>query len=300
MMKKVCVRAIIPVAVAVTGFVVVCCLLLYTLVRDDLIRDGVVRSTSLADTLVKSTRYAMLKNDRDAVHQLIGNVGEQQGVEHVRVFNQRGLIAFSTQKLETGRFVDKNTAGCNGCHSGGQPQATLAAMQQARHFTNAAGAAVLGVTAAIYNEPVCSGAACHAHPPGQEILGILDVGLDQTPLQASLARLRVQMLVFAFMVLCLTVGGVAALLCRDVFGPLQALSTYSAELAAGRPGPLPTRGSAELNGICEHLQQLDQRCRAAEALVQSHGKETGRSGHEPDNHNPGCGAPATNGSDGHP
>src|SRR5512133_3939340 len=139
MLQKLCVRAVIPVATAVTGFVIVCCLLLYSMIKEDLVRDAVIHSTNLTHALAKTTRYAMLRDDRESLENLIDNVGAQQGVEHVRIFSKKGLIAFSTDKREVSRYVDKNTAGCVNCHSGPVPKASLEEMQQARTFTNAHG-----------------------------------------------------------------------------------------------------------------------------------------------------------------
>ena len=116
-LKSLTARAIVPVAVAVTGFVVICCILLYSVMKADMINDAVIYETNLADTIVKSTRYAMLKSDRDMLSNIICNVGQQKGVEHVRIFNKKGLIMFSEDPTELNRFVDKKTAGCIGRHS---------------------------------------------------------------------------------------------------------------------------------------------------------------------------------------
>ena len=77
MFKTICARAIVPVAFAVTGFVVVCCILLYAAIKTDMIGSTVQHSTHLADTIIKSTRYAMLRSDRETVRNIVGNIGEQ-------------------------------------------------------------------------------------------------------------------------------------------------------------------------------------------------------------------------------
>ena len=86
---------IIPVSIAVTGFVVVCCLMLYSHVHNDMTRSSIEHAAHLADTIVKSTRYAMLRDDRDMLLNMVANIGEQHEVEHVRIFNKKGLIMFS-------------------------------------------------------------------------------------------------------------------------------------------------------------------------------------------------------------
>jgi hypothetical protein len=219
-------KALVPVGLAVTGFMVVCCLILYSVISDELHRGEIVHATNLADTILKSTRYAMHKSDRETLATIIRNVGEQRGVDHVRIFNKRGVVTFSGKPGELNRQVNKNTEGCSVCHKGVVPIATLGTMQQARTFRNPDGLDVMAITAPIYNEPDCSSAACHVHSAEQKILGTLDIGLLRVERDRSLAILRIQMTVFTLMSLMLTIGGVTALLRRNVFLPIQKLRKY--------------------------------------------------------------------------
>ena len=219
-------KALVPVGLAVTGFMVVCCLILYSVIRDDLHRGEIVHATNLADTILKSTRYAMHKSDRDTLATIIRNVGEQKGVDHVRIFNKKGIVTFSSMPGEINRQVDKNAEGCIVCHKGAVPVTTLGTMQQARTFKNPDGTDVMAITAPIYNEPACSAAACHVHLPDQRVLGTLDIGLSRAELERSLAMLRIQMIIFTAMSLILTIGGVTALLRRNVFLPVERLRGY--------------------------------------------------------------------------
>ena len=217
-------KALVPVGLAVTGFMVVCCLILYSVIRDDLHHGEIVHATNLADTILKSTRYAMHKSDRETLATIIRNVGEQKGVDHVRIFNKKGVVTFSAKSGEINRQVDKNAEGCIVCHKGADPVTNLGTMQQARTFKNPDGMSVMAITAPIYNEPDCSSAACHA--PGQKVLGTLDIGLSRAELERSLTMLRIQMIIFTMMSLILTIGGVTALLRRNVFLPVQRLRNY--------------------------------------------------------------------------
>ncbi len=228
-------KALVPVGLAVTGFMVVCCLILFSVIRDDLHHNEIVHATNLADTVLKSTRYAMHKSDRETLATIIRNVGEQRGVDHVRIFNKKGLVTFSAKPDEINRQVDKNAEGCIVCHKGAVPVTSLGTMQQARTFKNADGKGVMAITTPIYNEPACSTVACHA--PGQKVLGTLDIGLSRAELDRSLTMLRLQMIIFTFMSLILTIGGVTALLRRNVFLPLQRLRRYVE--FSGKDGELP-------------------------------------------------------------
>ncbi|NVN99355.1 MAG: cytochrome C [Geobacteraceae bacterium] len=219
-------RALVPVGLAVTGFMVVCCLVLYSAISDNLHQTEIVNATNLADTVLKSTRYAMHKSDRETLATIIHNVGEQHGVDHVRIFNKKGVVTFSAKADELNHQVDKSAEGCIICHKGPTPVSSLGTMQQARTYRNTAGMDVIAITAPIYNSPDCSAAACHVHPAVQKILGTLDIGLSRTEVVRSLAMLRIQMIIFTLLCLILTIGGVTALLMRTVFTPIRKLRDF--------------------------------------------------------------------------
>ena len=256
MFRTLSARAIVPVAVAVTGFVIVCCILLYSVMKTDMINDTIMHETNLTDTVIKSTRYAMLKADRETLRNIIENVGEQKGVEHLRIFNKKGLIMFSRDADETGRFVDKKSAGCIGCHAGPVPASTLGSMERVRRFTNERGVKVFAITAPIYNEPACYSAQCHVHGSGEKLLGTLDIGLSAAPLLKTLAVMRGRMIIFSVMVLILTVGGVAALLRRQIFMPLREITEFTSGVNSGNLDRELREISGELSDLADDVRGI--------------------------------------------
>lgn len=262
MLKNICSRTVIPLAIAVTGFVIVCCLLLYTMIREDMVRVATIHGTNLADTLTRSARYSMLSDDRKTLSNLITNVGAQGEVDHVRIFNKKGLIAFSSDPGEVGLYVDKNAAGCISCHADPIPKQTLEAMQQARTYDNLQGAQVLAVTAPIFNEPACSSGACHVHSEIQSILGILDVGLDQEPLRHALASLRWRMTVFTLMILCLTIGGVVAILNLSLIVPFRKLMRFTEGMANDNVKNDVPQLNGELGVLVEKIHGINEERRS--------------------------------------
>ncbi len=274
MFKSLAGRALVPVGIAVTGFVVVCFLLLYSAIKTIVDRDSAVNATNLADTVLKSARYAMLKNDKDILTTIIHNIGQQKGVEHIRIFDKKGVINISTRNEELNRQVDKTADGCIICHAGQVPMTTLGKMEQVRIFKNGQGSDVISITAPIYNEPECSNASCHVHPAGQKVLGTLDIGLSREALLHSLASIRIQMITFTLMILVLTVGGVTALLLRSVFQPLQklsklALQAENSELPATPPAHFPR----ELDRIAQSLYKLSQKSGSASSRSKTPGRD---------------------------
>jgi hypothetical protein len=256
MFQSIATRSIIPVGLAVTGFVAICCLSLYSVMKKDMVEDAAQHGRNLANTVVLSTRYAMLHNDRQHLGSIIANIGQHQGVEHLRVFNHEGFVTFSRNHSEIGHQVNNKVEGCSGCHGGAKPAEQLAAEKQTRRFVNERGVEVLAMSQPIYNEPSCSGTACHSHPQNQKVLGMLDIGLDQGPLQNSLALMRYRMIVFTLMTLLLTVGGVAALLNRSFFIPLKTLvAVTSAETLSPSEKKLES-GYGELSLLAQNIHNL--------------------------------------------
>lgn len=259
MFQNLATRAIIPVSLALTGFVVVCCFLLYGLIKDDITRDTVHHETNLANTVIKSTHYSMLKADQEGMNNIITNIGSQEGVEHIRIFNPKGVISYSNDKVELNKSVDKDAAGCKGCHASAVPLTSLGKMDQARRFVNRRGVPVIAITSPIYNEPACSSAACHVHPESQKVLGILDIGLSATPLNQTLAIISSRMVVFCFMVLLLTIGGVAAILHRSIFIPLKNLLEYTSKTRGEEPDRSHPTTGCEIKELHYNFQLMEER-----------------------------------------
>ncbi len=254
-------RAVFPIALTLTGFVIVSCMVLYSFIKADLEKDTIKHEANLADTIIKSTRYSMLKSDRETLFMTIIAIGSQEDVEHVRIFNKKGVIKFSSSSDELNRQVDKKTAGCIGCHSVSEPETRLRSMESARRYVNEHGNEVLAITAPIYGEETCYSGSCHVHSPDQYVLGTLDIGLSQETFIQSLASLRLRMIVFCVMILVLSVGGGAALLRRNVLVPINDLFDYTASLSRGEyDAPVP-EGVSEIEDLAKtiHGMVTDQR-----------------------------------------
>jgi len=277
MFKSFAAKAIVPVVLAVTGFVVISCLVLYSVMREDMVREAVKRETALAQTIVMSTRYAMLKEDRETLRNIIDNIGHQDGVEHVRIFNKKGVVMFSKERGELRHLVDKKAEGCIGCHAGSVASARLGKMEQARRFYNDRNVKVLAITAPIYNETECFNAACHFHSPSQKVLGILDIGLDEAPLQAALSTMQKRMGLFTIMILILTTGGVAAMLARSIFTPLRQLTEFTERAKHGNLDAFPEHGG-EISLLADNFRRLVEELKALRELYAAKNNSLGTSG----------------------
>src|SRR5450759_5253384 len=61
----------------------------------------------VSDIILRSTRHEMLQNDRQSMRDHIRDMGSEQGIKRVRIFNKDGMIMFSTDAAEIGKAVNK-------------------------------------------------------------------------------------------------------------------------------------------------------------------------------------------------
>ncbi|MCF8063919.1 MAG: PAS domain S-box protein [Desulfarculaceae bacterium] len=165
--------------------------------RSQLTQAMVANGAAFADTLSRVTFLSMMGGKRGHLYQAIADVRNQPGVERVRIMNAEGRVIFSTDQAEMGSMVDKKAEACFACHAQDAPLTRLPQEDRHRIFNGPGRGRVLGTILPIYNQPACSSAACHAHPPGQEVLGVLDVDLSLAGLDARLNREMYSTLGFA-------------------------------------------------------------------------------------------------------
>lgn len=130
---------------------------------------------TISDIIKKSTRYSMLLNRREDVHQIIKTLRTEIGVKEIRIYNKQGIIIFSTNPQEILKKVDLTAEACIVCHNSSVPLQSLTSKNKFRIYKNSENKRVLGLINPIQNEPDCSNADCHAHSPKVRVLGVLDV-----------------------------------------------------------------------------------------------------------------------------
>lgn len=144
-----------------------------------------------AGIIQRAAHDGMLRNDAEGVRRVIANIAVQEGVDSVRIYNKEGRVRVSSRPNEEGSLVDKRSEECIACHAQAQPKAGLEREDRIRMLRAADGGRVLGIITPIYNEAACT--ACHVHPAGQRVLGILDVRLSMAQADAALRASERQM-----------------------------------------------------------------------------------------------------------
>ena len=67
----------------------------------------------VSDTLRRTTSYEMLRNDREALYEIIKTTADEPEIVSIRIINQEGTISFSSNSSEVGSHVQMATQACN-------------------------------------------------------------------------------------------------------------------------------------------------------------------------------------------
>lgn len=242
-------------------------LLPYSILRhqEQHLQDEIARHvTQIAEVIVRSTRYAMLENERDIAEKIIEDIGRQAGIERVRVLNSDGTIIHSKRRSETGWSLDQKDEPCVRCHRGAQPLAKVADQDRWRVYQDADGHRLLAAMEPIRNEPSCANASCHEHPASQSVLGVVDIAYSLDELDASLGRhARIILAVAALTILAAGVA-VAWLLQRLIYLPLGDLNAAARRISAGNlDSPVPVRSEDEFGRVATSVNQMSDALKAS-------------------------------------
>ena len=224
----------------VTSAVLITAMVLFTyfgigslerIILDEAVKD----IDNLSETILRTTYHQMLEDDRERVYQAIEEVGFQKGVRQIRLIDKDGVIRYSTLEREIGTEVDKSGASCNMCHGkhGDSPLVAVSSMRRSRNFIDSDGEEVIGMARGIYNQPTCSIAACHIHPPGAQLLGVLDVTVSMKEMTGQIGGFRRQMILSTFGLLFALALSLAFVTGRFVHRPVRDLLAHTRRLTSG-------------------------------------------------------------------
>jgi two-component system NtrC family sensor kinase len=231
----------------------------------EIMEEATVSTLRLANTVRRSTRHAMLQSRREDVHKMIEEIGEQPGMDHVRIFNKEGVIAYSSDVQEINRVVDRKAEGCNQCHDSEQPLTTLDTRKRSRVYDAPGGYRTLAAIEAIYNEPSCWNAACHAHREDQKLLGVIDIGMSLQDADRRVVRTTRSTVIFGI-ISTLAVCALGTLLVhRLVNQPVQRLLESTQRVAQGDLDfAIPVTSADEIGQLTRSFVQMTEKLKTAQ------------------------------------
>jgi two-component system NtrC family sensor kinase len=204
----------------------------------------------LTDIILRSTRYQMLHNDREALRAMMQDMGREPGIHRIRVFNPDGRVAFSSDPRDAGTVQPISSA-------------------RTRTFTDIAGRRVLGAIREIENSPDCASAACHQHPADQRVLGVIDANLSLAAVDAQMAQHQASL--GYFLAGAILLGSLLAVLFiwTVVYRPVKALIDGTHRVAGGDLDyRLPVTSADELGDLAESFNKMTAEVAGVQAKIE--------------------------------
>ncbi len=259
-------------AVAVVPF----SLLVGKFARDDLQAATSRHVVQIAETVVKSTRLAMMLNDREAVTRIIADVARQPAIERLRLIDSEGQIIDSNHVKDVGYTVEKREHPCVHCHTDDSPLEHVPLEKRWRIVDRDAehDSRSLVAMEVIRNEPTCSNAKCHEHKPSQKVLGVVDITYSLAEVDKSIARHTAWIVGIWLGFVALLAAGAGWLLQRKIYRPLRALESGATRISSGDLDlRLPVSGQDEFARVTTSFNDmgaaLQQSRSATEQLIQT-------------------------------
>ncbi|MCK7521501.1 MAG: HAMP domain-containing protein [Ignavibacteriales bacterium] len=119
---------------------------------------------------------------------------------------------------------------------------------------------ILGIINPIYNEQSCWEADCHVHPAEQKVLGVLDVKLSLTEVDAQIASSEFRSIVFAVIAIALLSLIIGIFVRRWIEKPVNELVNATEQVGTGNLNyVIKDLGSDELGLLGKSFNNMTQK-----------------------------------------
>lgn len=191
-------------------------------------------ANQLSETVISSTRFDMMLNQRERIQEIINTIGQQQQIRDVRILNKEGIITYSSDPSIINQMVDKNAEACYACHTADEPLENISITERTRIFKlNPDSSRFMGIITPINNDRSCWESDCHAHPSDQKVLGVLDVTISLDDVDQNIVKGEIEIIIFAI-VAVIAVGFIIGFFVRRwIVNPVNELLTGTNQISMG-------------------------------------------------------------------
>ncbi|MFZ2448037.1 MAG: PAS domain S-box protein [Syntrophobacteraceae bacterium] len=187
----------------------------------------------LGNTIKLGTHYAMMLNSRDDINEITKNIGRQEGIENIRIYNKQGQIKFSSIQSEVDKTTSIKAEACDICHRTEPPLEELPIAGRTRILESPDGYRLLGIISPIYNEASCASEPCHVHPQDKKVLGAIDVVVSLKETDKGIKAYETRIIVLAIISFLATSAIIVSFLFLFVNRPIKKLITWTRHIAKG-------------------------------------------------------------------
>ncbi|MDJ0802987.1 MAG: PAS domain S-box protein [Desulfobacterales bacterium] len=210
----------------------------------------------LSNTIKLGTHYAMMLDSGEDIHQIINNIGRQEEIVSIRIYDKDGIIHFSNRDAEIGRQTTIDSEACSICHAMDPPPVELALHRRTRNLKIEDHQA-LGLISPIYNEPGCSTDSCHVHPPEIKVLGLLDVVVSLKDTEQEIQLVENGVIGLAALLFIMTSAIIGLIIMRLVNRPIRSLIDETKRIARGeRSRQIEVENSFEMEQLANAINQM--------------------------------------------
>jgi two-component system NtrC family sensor kinase len=234
MFKKLRIKLITAVSLAVIVIISIFAFINIRSQRAELLKEVERHINQLGESVISSTKYDMLLNNRAHLAKIIQQIGNEPDIKGMRILNKDGSIIYSSDSTEVGEMVDKRAQACYICHAENQPIERLPIANRTRIFrVHPDSTHLFGIIVPIYNEPSCWRAACHAHTEDQTVLGVLDVTIDIENIDGQIEAAKIKMVLMALIAIMALSGIIWYFVEKWVNKPVNMLVGATKHVASG-------------------------------------------------------------------
>ncbi len=236
--------------------------------KNQLVETLVLGADQLSRSITSATWHAMLDDDRKAAYQIMQVIADKQGVDRIRMFNREGRLVFSTDAHEHGSGLpDLSNEVCASCHNQGANRERPTQDARVRYSTSPDGTKTISMVTAIYNEPSCSNASCHAHRASTKVLGVVDVALRLDPVQKQTRTITLQTMLWTLLEVVIGAAFVILFTRHFVATPIQQLIAGTKAVSAMELDQhiVITQRSQELDALVDSFNRMRERLKLAVA-----------------------------------
>jgi histidine kinase len=175
----------------------------------------------------------MTLNARDDINHIIRDIGQQEEIETIRIYNKKGQIEFSNRAEEVDQTTNIKAEACDICHKSKPPLETVGLAERKRMVLSPEGHRSVGIITPIYNDASCSTGACHFHARGKKILGALDVVVSLRHKDQEILSYEKGIIGLAILIFFGTSSMICVFLMRFVNRPIKKLIAKTRRIGNG-------------------------------------------------------------------
>lgn len=196
------------------------------------------RGNSIGTIIEGSLYYSMLQNDKSALQSTLDIINTLPGIDEVNLYNHRDSLVYSLFSADT---TNQSNPNCISCHTDFETMfpkneksykiidfRSACIMNQ-----NDKGHRQLMVRTPILNSQSCYLSSCHAHSPGEQVLGSLIIKVPLDRLDSSVTKSSTQFFILATIITLILFALLLFFTITKIRRPLNAIVTASEAVSKG-------------------------------------------------------------------